>query len=203
LLFNGTPVPLDYVSPTQINFQVPNTAPITGTASAQIVQAATGQILGAGLLPLNAVSPGLFICGAATGTLRQACVTNQDGTVNSGTNAALRGSIISIYATGEGFVPGAPPDGTPPTAATAAANTVRVFIGADFVDETPLQPGESNGGNFLKYSGLAPGYVGLWQINVQIPDAVGPSPQVQIAILVNGEADPDVFSSYHATIGVK
>jgi hypothetical protein len=71
------------------------------------------------------------------------------------------------------------------------------------VDETPLQPGESNGGNFLKYSGLAPGFVGLWQINVQIPDAVGPSTQTQIAILVNGEADPDVFSSYHAIINVK
>jgi uncharacterized protein (TIGR03437 family) len=203
LLFNGTPVPLDYVSPTQINFLVPNGAPITGTASAQIVQAATGQILGAGLLPLNAVSPGMFICGAPTGTLRQACVINQDGTVNSGTNAAPRDSIISIYATGEGYVSGAPPDGTPATAATPAANSVRVFIGTDFVDETPLQPGESNGGNFLKYSGLAPGLVGVWQINVQIPDAVGPSPQVQIAILVNGEADPDAFSSYHATIGVK
>jgi uncharacterized protein (TIGR03437 family) len=203
LLFNGTSVPLDYVSPTQINFQVPNGAPITGTATAQVVQAGTNQILGAGLLPLNAVSPGLFICGAATGTLRQACVVNQDGTVNSGTNAAPRGSIISIYATGEGFVSNAPPDGTPATAATSATNTVRVFIGTDFVDETPLQPGESNGGNFLKYSGLAPGFVGLWQINVQIPDAVGPSTQTQIAILVNGEADPDVFSSYHAIINVK
>jgi len=203
LLFNGTPVPLDYVSPAQINFQVPNAAPITGTASAQVVQAATGQILGAGLLPLNAVSPGLFICGAATGTLRQACVINQDGTVNSGANAAPRGSIIAIYATGEGFVPNAPPDGTPAAAAIAAPNTVRVFIGTDFVDETPLQPGESNGGNFLKYSGLAPGLVGAWQINVQIPMAVGPSTQVEIAILVNGEADPDAFSTYHATINVK
>jgi uncharacterized protein (TIGR03437 family) len=203
LLFNGTPAPLDFVSPGQINFVVPNGAPITGTASAQVVQAATGQILGAGLLPLNSVSPGIFICGPATGTLRQACVVNQDGTVNSGTNAAARDSIISIYATGEGYVPNAPPDGTPASAATPAANVVRVFIGTDFVDETPLQPGETNGGNFLKYSGLAPGLVGVWQINVQIPDAVGPSPQVQIAILVNGEADPDVFSSYHATIGVK
>jgi uncharacterized protein (TIGR03437 family) len=201
LLFNGTPVPLYYVSPTQINFIVPNGAPMTGAASAQIVQAATGQILGAGLLPLNAVSPGLFVSG--TGTLKQAAVINQDGTVNSGTNAAPRGSIIAIYATGEGFVPGAPPDGVPPTAATPAPNAVRVFIGTDFVDETPLQPGESNGGNFLKYSGLAPGIPGMWQINVQIPEAVGPSTQVQIAIYVNGEADPDVFSGYHAFINVK
>jgi uncharacterized protein (TIGR03437 family) len=123
--------------------------------------------------------------------------------VNSGTNAAPRGSIIAIYATGEGFVPGAPPDGVPPTAATPAPNAVRVFIGTDFVDETPLQPGESNGGNFLKYSGLAPGIPGMWQINVQIPEAVGPSTQVQIAIYVNGEADPDVFSGYHAFINVK
>ena len=204
LLLNGTAVPLYYVSPGQINFQVPNGAPVTGTADAQVVQTGTGQILGAGLLPLNSVSPGIFICAAPTGTLRQACVLNQDNSVNSGTNAAARGSVIQIFATGEGFVPSAPPDGTPATGAVSAPASLRVFIGTNYVDEIPLQTGESNGGNFVKYSGLAPGIVGMWQINVQIPMAVGISNQTPIAIVVNGNsADPDIHSGYLATIAVK
>jgi uncharacterized protein (TIGR03437 family) len=204
VLFNGTAAPLDYVSPTQINFQVPNGAPTTGTVTAQVVQTSTGQIYGAGLLPMDSVSPGVFICGASTGTLRQACALNQDFSVNGGTNAAPRGSVIQIFATGEGAVPSAPPDGTPATAATSSPAALRVFMGFDYVDEIPLQPGESNGGNFIKYSGLAPGLVGVWQINVQIPEAVGVGNQVAIAVVLNGNvADPDLYSGYQATIAVK
>jgi uncharacterized protein (TIGR03437 family) len=204
LLFNGAAVPLDYVSPTQINFQVPNGAPITGTATAQVVQAATGQIYGAGLLPMDSVSPGLFICGPSTGTLRQACVLNQDFSVNSGTNAAARGTVIQIFATGEGSVPNAPPDGTPASTATPSPASLRVFMGITYVDEIPLAPGESNGGNFIKYSGLAPGLVGVWQVNVQVPQNVAPSSQVAIALVLNGDvADPDIHSGYSATIAVK
>jgi uncharacterized protein (TIGR03437 family) len=204
LLFNGAAVPLDYVGPGQINFQVPNAAPTTGSVSAQVVQASTGQIYGAGLLPMDSVSPGIFICGPSTGTLRQACVLNQDFSVNSGTNAAARGSVIQIFATGEGSVPNAPPDGTAATAAVNSPASLRVFMGTNYVDEIPLAPGESNGGNFVKYSGLAPGLVGVWQVNVQIPQNVGPSSQVAIALVLNGDvADPDIHSGYNATIAVK
>ena len=124
--------------------------------------------------------------------------------MNSGTNAAARGSVIQIFATGEGYVPGAPADGTPATAATSSPASLRVFMGFDYVDEIPLAAGESNGGNFIKYSGLAPGLVGVWQINVQIPQAVGIGAQVPIAVVLNGNvADPDVNSGYLATIAVK
>jgi uncharacterized protein (TIGR03437 family) len=204
LLFNGTPAPLYYVGPTQVNFQVPNGAPVTGTASVQVQSAANGQIYGAGLVAMDSVSPGIFICGPATGGLRQACVRNQDSSANSGTNAAARGSIIQIYATGEGFVPNAPPDGTAATAAITAPASLRVFMSFDYVDEIPLQTGESNGGNFVKYSGLTPGIVGMWQVNVQIPMAIPPGNQVPIYLVLNGNvADPDVHSGYQATIAVK
>ena len=204
LLFNGTPAPLDYVGPGQVNFLVPNGAPVTGTATVQVQNTATGQIYGAGLVAMNSVSPGIFICGAPTGALRQACVLNQDFSVNSGNNAAARGSVIQIFATGEGSVPSAPPDGSPAAGAVASPASLRVFMGFDYVDEIPLQTGESNGGNFIKYSGLAPGLVGVWQVNVQIPMAVGVGNQVSIALVLNGDvADPDVHSGYSATIAVK
>ena len=129
---------------------------------------------------------------------------NQDYSVNSGTNAAARGSVIQIFATGVGSVPNGPPDGSPATTATPIPASLRVFMGFDYVDEIPLQSGESNGGNFIKYSGLAPGLVGVWQINVQIPQAVGVGNQVALALVLNGNvADPDARSGYSATIAVK
>ena len=49
-----------------------------------------------------------------------AAVINQDGTVNSATNPEKRGNYISIYATGQGVVPNAPPDGSPAPSFPAA-----------------------------------------------------------------------------------
>jgi uncharacterized protein (TIGR03437 family) len=205
LLLNGTAVPLDYVSPGQINFQVPNSAPGSGTVDAQVVQTSTGQVLGAGAIPMQPVATGVFICDNSNAVLRQACVLNQDYSVNSGTNPAARGSVLQIFATGVGFVPGAPPDGTPPAAATPAPASLRVYLGnVGYVDETPLLPGESNGGNFIKYSGLAPGLVGVWQVNVQVPMATSPNTQTILALVLNGNiADPDAASSYRATVAIK
>jgi uncharacterized protein (TIGR03437 family) len=205
LLINGAPVPLDYVSPGQINFQVPNGAPSSGTMDAQVIQTSTGQVLGAGSIPIQPVATGLFMCDSSNGTLRQACVLNQDFSVNSGTNPAARGSVIQIFATGVGYVPGAPPDGTPASGPISAPASLRVYLGTQgYVDETPLLPNESNGGNFVKYSGLAPGLVGVWQVNVQIPMITAPATQTILALVLNGNvADPDAFSTYRATVAIK
>jgi uncharacterized protein (TIGR03437 family) len=203
LIFNGAAVPLYYVSPTQINFQVPNGAPTSGTVQAEVVSTA-GQVLASGTIAMQAVATGVFICDSSNGNLRQACVLNQDNSVNSGTNAAARGSVIQIFATGVGNIPNGPTDGQPVSGPTPAPASLRVFMGANFVDETPLAPGESNGGNFVQYSGLAPGLVGVWQVNVKIPMAVPPGTQTIIALLLNGNiADPDANSTYRATIAVK
>lgn len=205
ILFNGKPVPLDYVSPTQINFLVPNGAPTSGTVSTQVVQTSTGQVLGAGVIQMQPVATGLFICDTSNGTLRQACVLNQDNSVNSGTNPAARGSVIQIFATGEGNVPNAPADGTPATGPTPAPANLRVYLGtAGFVDETPLLPGDPPNGQFVQYSGLAPGLVGVWQVNVQIPMGVAPGTQTILALILNGNvADPDASSPYRATVAIK
>ncbi len=202
--FNGAPAPLDFVGPSQVNFQVPNGAPSSGNADVEVVQVSTGQVLGSGSLVMQPVSPGVFICDTSNGQFRQACVLNQDNSVNSGANPAARGSVLQIFATGVGAVPGAPSDGSPATTATPAPASLRVYLGAQgYVDETPLLPGESNGGNFVKYSGLAPGLVGVWQVDVQIPMASAPNLQTILALVLNGVADPDSFSTYRATVAIK
>jgi uncharacterized protein (TIGR03437 family) len=209
VLFNGTPAPLYYVGPAQINFVVPIGAPVTGTADVQVVQLSTGQVLGAGSVPLAQVSPAIF-CGAAggclaTGGFYQAAVLNQDNSVNSTTNPALRGSVIQIFCTGQGALDNPPADGAAAGVSPLATTpqTPRVAIGTDFVDDMKLLPGDPTDGQWVLYSGLAPGYAGLWQINVRIPMGVAPGLQTPLGIQYDGVGSGTLQSLYHLSIAVK
>jgi uncharacterized protein (TIGR03437 family) len=212
VMFNGAAAPLYFVAPGQVNFYVPIGAPTgTGTADIEIVQVSTGQVLGAASVAINTVSPAIFCIAsggcALNGGFYQAAVINQDGNVNSSTNPAPRGSVISIFATGQGALNNAPADGAaapgPPNFATTP-QAPRVAIGTCFVDDCgPLLGGDPTNGQWVTYSGLAPGYAGLWQINVQIPMAILQGSQVPIAIQYDGVGSTNLSSGFHLTIAVK
>lgn len=173
VLVNDVPTPVYYVSPGQINFLVPMNIPTSGTAEFQVVKVSLGQILASGSANLDRVAPALF---AINGGAGQLAAINEDGTVNNPTNMISRGKVITLYGTGSGFVTGAPPDGTPVTGALntdAQPPAVRVLIGSDFVPDA----------NIL-YSGLAPGFPGLWQLNVKIPDTVPPNPATVVVVQI-------------------
>jgi uncharacterized protein (TIGR03437 family) len=172
VLVNGLPSPVNYVSPAQINFVVPFEAPTSGTAEVTVVNPSTSQVLGSGSMTMNVAAPGFFIIGPAAGVTPAAgqiaalnCNTIVDGNcddhVNGTANPANAGSVIQLYLTGQGagLTPGPPPDGEPPSGQVTTQSEPEVLIGG------------STG--TVKYSGLAPGYPGLWQINVQLPDATG------------------------------
>ncbi len=211
VLFNGTPAPLYYVSPGQINFVVPNyqadgktPTASSGTADVEVVQVnpdgSPGQVLGATLAQMQPVSPGIFECAPASAKIHFACVDNQDGTVNSASNPAPRGSVISIYATGQGYVPGAPPDGTPITAALNSPVALTVFLNAIDVN------GYGEAGQHVEYSGLDQ-LVGVWQINVLIPQGVAPSSttggSTPVALIADGVVNYDISQGWYTAIYVK
>jgi uncharacterized protein (TIGR03437 family) len=156
LLFNGAPVPLFFAGTDQINFQVPYSAPTSGTGSLQVVETATGRILGETTVTLAAAVPGVFTQ-AADGK-GAAVAQNQDGTLNSQTNPAIAGQVITVYGTGQGFIDGAPADGDVPNKALASPRPPTIIIGTKFVT-----------GEDVLYAGMAPTLVGVWQINVRIP----------------------------------
>ena len=157
----GTPAPLLYVSPSQINFQVPGATPVNVFKEIQVSQVSTGQVLASWLFQIDAESPGLFtIDGSGSG---QIAALNQDGSLNSGVNPAKAGSVVTLYATGQGLISGMPPDGAPAHGLVETSQTPQVFINSGYVSP----------GNVL-YSGLAPEFVGLWQINFKIPSDVPP-----------------------------
>jgi uncharacterized protein (TIGR03437 family) len=60
-----------------------------------------------------------------------------------------------------------PPDGqpTPKTGLLSTSSDIKVFINSDFVPQGDIE-----------FSGLAPGFVGVWQINVKVPANVPPGP---------------------------
>jgi uncharacterized protein (TIGR03437 family) len=173
VLFNGQPVPLYFISPFQINFLVPNGAPSSGNVELQVIQPSTGRIIGVTQVPMAPASPGLFTTTfeqgtSATPAFRQIAAINEDGTINSKANPAIRGKFVSLYATGVGYIPGAPPDGTPATGPTESPARVRVAVGTAVVEPGPD----------INYSGLAPTLVGVWQINVRIPELTAPGDTV-------------------------
>ena len=170
VLVNDQPSPVQYVSPGQINFVVPFEAPTSGTAQVAMVNASTSQVLGSGSMTMNVAAPGFFIISPAPGVTPAAgqiaalnCnIVNGacgDNTVNGTAHPVNPGSIIQLFLTGQGsgLVPNAPPDGQGSSGQVTTASQPVVYIGA------------TQGA--VQYSGLAPGYPGLWQINVQIPDS--------------------------------
>ena len=133
-----------------------------------------------------ASNPALFT--ADTTGLGQIAAVNPDGTLNSPANPAPAGSVLMLFATGEGQSSPAAQDGTLAGAAAAALphpkQSVAVAIGG-------VQGSFDAGG--------APGeIVGLMQINVVIPLFQSPGSAVPVAIMIGSN-----YSQVGLTIAVK
>jgi uncharacterized protein (TIGR03437 family) len=176
--------PVYFMNSTQANFQLPQNAPL-GTDRIAVRVADTGELIAGGSLAVAGVSPGLFT--ASQDGKGQAAATNQDGRVNSSANAATKGSVITLYGTGQGQVSPPVSDGVAaPGSPLSSTVTVPTSDARTCVTSQPsmcVAVGTSFGE--IQYSGLAPGYIGLWQINVKIPQDAATG-NVSIRVLING-----------------
>jgi uncharacterized protein (TIGR03437 family) len=184
VLVNNTPAPLFYVSPGQINMVLPNELSTGGTANLSVVRQSTGQIYGSAELQLASADPAMFTMNQG-GTGQVAAINFVDGTVNSPANPVARGQVIELYGTGVGPVSGAPPDGQAPSGAVPAATLPQIVLGTS----TSFLPSSN-----ILYSGLAPGLVGVWQINLMIPTTAPTGGSVAIRIFQNSipSIDPGI-----------
>lgn len=192
VLVDGQPAPIYFVSPMQINFLMPNDAPTSGLVEAQVLRPSTLQILAASQVQMGVASPAFFtIPPVGTG---QIAALNQDYSVNSPTNPAKVGEVVMLFGTGAGHIPGAPPDGEMASGLTPTPVLPRVFVNSRFIE----------GADNIPYSGLAPGLVGVWQINIKIPDFVPPG-NIVIIILMNDvpSGDPNTPGRIVTTIAVE
>ena len=107
-----------------------------------------------------------------------------------------------MFGTGQGQVNNPPPDGVAPTdASSTSIATPIIFMPCSPVGNIDDPGCETPVKKHLQFSGLAPGYVGLWQINIYVPALATPG-MVPISIVLNGVASVDA-ASYHTVIYVK
>jgi len=112
----------------------------------------------------------------------QVAATNQDGSPNSPSNCASRGTTVTLYGTGQGFLPNAPANGDVAPAGVTTGSGFRVVINpaSGFVPDANMV-----------YSGLTPGSVGVWQIDVTIPSNVPPGNNEIFVLDPNGTSSID------------
>jgi len=94
---NGVRAPLLYVSPGQINAQVP---PQVKAGAATVVVTTSGSATPAASFRIATLAPQIFVADAT-----RILALNQDGTVNGAGSPAASGSIVTIFLTGHGAVP--------------------------------------------------------------------------------------------------
>jgi len=158
---DGKAVPLFYVSPAQINVQIPSA---TALGQSTVEVRVGGQAVTRTTATVTANAPGLFVA------------ANTDGTVNSTANPAKRGDVLTLYGTGAGAVSPAVDDGV--AAGSALSNTSAmplVFLGGK---QIPVQ-----------FSGLAPGFVGLWQINLPLPADAPTGTDMDLTVVSGGTSN--------------
>lgn len=156
--FSGITAPLRFVSPSQINLQVPWRVEPGVT---DIVVTVSGSTSAAFRAQVEPVSPGIFTISSRS---RQAVAINADGSVAGEYESipgvvarpARAGEIIMILGTGFGPVTPANADGA------ASRDQLRTTIAtpAVFINGIPA---------LVTFCGLSPEFVGVNQINVVVP----------------------------------
>jgi uncharacterized protein (TIGR03437 family) len=173
VLFNSTPAPLFYVQANQINAQVPYE--MAGMAAAQLQIVYQGATVAQMQVSLADASPALFTLSNGAGN---AVVVNQDGSINSDQNPAPRGSIIVLYATGVGQTS---PAGVTGQAAAAPYPQPVLPVTLTMAD-IPAN---------ILFAGEAPGFVGLLQINAQVPSGFVPTGDLAVVLSVGMYQSPE------------
>jgi uncharacterized protein (TIGR03437 family) len=177
VLFDGVPAPLLYISTNQVNAVVPYT--VVGQKSTQIIVDSQGQTSAPVSVSVVDSSPALFT--ADSSGQGQGAIANQDGSLNGANNPALRGTVVSIFATGEGQTDPPGVDGKlVGSLAPVPVLPVQVLI-AGVVAE-------------VQYAGGAPGEIaGLLQINARVPAAIPAGPQSLLVRIGQASSQAGVF----------
>ncbi|WP_155121611.1 BACON domain-containing protein [Bryobacter aggregatus] len=160
---NGVAAPLFYVSEGQINAQMPYEIEV---GNATVVVTTNGVAGKATVIPIQASAPGIFLNPNST----RALVQNEDYSLNGATNPAKVGTYITGYLTGQGVLDNPVPTGmsAPLAPLSIPQAPVSVSIGG-----VPAK---------LYFAGLTPGLIGVFQINVQIPELPAGEHPLQVKV---------------------
>ena len=157
----------------QVSFQVPFA--VAGRSLAAVVVTRDGQASASVDVPVAVVQPGVY----TTDGTQAIVVHNADYTLQTAARPLESGEFAFLYVSGLGQVANAPPDGAggPVSPAATASADVRVTLGG--------MPCE------VQFAGVAPGFVGVYQVNLRIPAGAAGGLQ-DVVVSANGVASPAV-----------
>ncbi len=171
LTFGGTKAPLFYASGGQVNLQVP--WELAGQTQASLTATLAGQTGAAQTVTLAPFAPGIFTLNGQ-GTGPAAVLDDSYNLINASNPAAAGITTLLLYCTGLGAV-----SNPPPTGAAATSNPLSV---------TTTTPTATIGGVSapVAWSGLAPGTVGEYQVNVFAPADAPTGNAVPVILYIGG-----------------
>jgi uncharacterized protein (TIGR03437 family) len=168
---SGAKAPLFYASAGQVNLQIPwELASQTETTLAATLDGQSGAGQTFSIAPF---SPGIFSINSQ-GTGQGAILDTSYHLVDSSNPATPGTTYILIYCTGLGQVGNQPATGSPALSSPLSKTVTTPTVTVGGVSATVL------------FSGLAPGYVGLYQVNAQVPAGAPSGPSVPVIVSMPG-----------------
>ncbi len=168
--------PLFFVSPTQVNFQIPSDVSGRQTVTVSLNDA----LVVSGEVAVDAASPALFTrnqsgSGAVAALNQDGSPVSADGCV-LGARPAPSGSVVQLFGTGPGPLnPQLATGQVAPSSPLSVTRTTPVVL----LGGVPVN---------VEFSGAAPGFVGLWQINIRIPQSPPSGPAVPVVLRIEGRS---------------
>ncbi|MCZ6750388.1 MAG: hypothetical protein O7E51_01005 [Acidobacteria bacterium] len=167
--FNGIAASLFAAFPGQLNVQIPTELTDVSTATVEVT--VNGQTSTPRTIFIDPVSPGIFtVSSSGSGA---GAILHADGSLITSQKPAAPGEVIIIFCTGLGEVKPEVGTGFPATGLHTTVETPTVTIdGLDAV---------------VQFSGLAPTFVGLYQVNAVVPpEGVGMANDIPIVLTIGG-----------------
>jgi uncharacterized protein (TIGR03437 family) len=168
----GKPAFVSYVSPGQVNVQVPDNI---GTGTVNVVVTNANGSSDPVTVQSAQVSPGILAPFNVNG--KQYVAAFQQSTIlgSPGHNPVKPGDVITLYGLGFGPTNPAVPAGQISTGMAKLTGTVDITLG-----NTPIPVTQND------YFGLAPNFAGVYQFNITVPNV--PAGEYQLKVRLNGQA---------------
>ncbi|MBM3759829.1 MAG: hypothetical protein FJW36_06240 [Acidobacteria bacterium] len=173
----GRPAPLYFVSANQISALVPFA---TSGTTADIIVRQDNQESNRVTVPVSRMSPGIY--SNTQNGIGPGAILKADFSVVTPANATRRGDTVLVYLTGLGALNPALADGAaaPSTSLTRITDSLNVYVGGQRAT--------------VSFSGAAPGFAGLYQLNIVIPANAPIGSAVPLAI--------ETASSFHDMVDI-
>lgn len=172
VVVNGIAAPLLWVGPAQVVFQIPYETAL-GTATVELV---ARNFVRKAPLTVQAAAPCIL-----TYEGDRAVVVNPDGGVNASGNGAAPGNVVVAYVTGSGPLDNPIPTGAPAPVSPLSRQRLPTVASLDGIDAV------------VQFAGMTPGFVGLVQVNLVVPN-VSPGNHFLQVIIGGAESNRAVIT---------